>query len=99
MAAVVRRLGSRPIISVLENAEQLGVSPRDIEELEASMAEAATWIRSRELLGGNEPLIELLAIAGALGAVVAQDHEEPMQLAILLAYRLITAADQMKEQP
>jgi hypothetical protein len=99
MAAAVRKFGSRPtLVAVAEDAAALGVTSEELAEFESSVREATTWIRSRELTGGNQPEVELMAIAAALGTVVAWDHGD-VQLAILLAYRLITAAEQVKEQP
>jgi len=97
MAAAVRRLGDRPnLVRVAEDPASLGLTPDDLRAFEQSIRDALAWIRQRTNQA-DDPVIELLAVASALGLIAAWDHGTRLQLTLLLAYRLISAAEQMKE--
>ena len=99
LEALVKRLRRGAHIQVAAGS-QGGLTDQELAEFAASTDTAIAWIRGR-CADAEIAAVELIAIVTAVGSIVATDHpaREQAWLPSVLAYRLITATEQMKEKP
>jgi len=99
LEALVKRLRRGAHIQVA-GGSQGGLTDQELAEFAASTDTAIAWIRGR-CADAEIAAVELIAIVTAVGSIVATDHpaREQAWLPSVLAYRLITATEQMKEKP
>jgi hypothetical protein len=99
LEALVKRLRRGAHIQVAAGS-QGGLTDQELADFAASTDAAIAWIRGR-CADAEIAAVELIAIVTAVGSIVATDHPAREQdwLPSVLAYRLITATEQMKEKP